>query len=34
VQFSVGGKLQPALQFTDSFIPQVLNLAGVHWKVP
>jgi hypothetical protein len=34
VQFSVGGKPQPALQITDSFIPQVLMLADLHWKVP
>jgi hypothetical protein len=34
VQFSVGGKRQPALQLTDSFIPQVLKLGGLHWKVP
>jgi hypothetical protein len=34
VQFSVGGKLQPPLQITDSFIPQVLKLAGLNWKVP
>ena len=34
VQFSAGGKRQPALQITDSFIPQVLKLAGLHWKVP
>ena len=34
VQFSVGGKRQPALQITDSFIPQILKLAGLHWKVP
>lgn len=33
VQFSVGGKPQPALQITDWFIPQVLKLAGLHWKV-
>ncbi len=33
VQFSVGGKPQPALQITDSFIPQLLKLAGLHWKV-
>jgi hypothetical protein len=33
VQFSAGGKQQPALQLTDSFIPQVLRLAGLHWKV-
>jgi hypothetical protein len=33
VQFTAGGKPQPALQITDSFIPQVLNLAGLHWKV-
>jgi hypothetical protein len=34
VQFTVGGKRQPALQITDSFIPQVLKLAGLHWKIP
>ena len=34
VQFSAGGKRQPALQLTDSFIPQVLKLAGLHWNVP
>ncbi len=34
VQLSVGGKQQPALQITDSFIPQLLKLAGLHWKVP
>jgi len=34
VQLSVGGRQQPALQITDSFIPQVLKLAGLHWKVP
>jgi hypothetical protein len=33
VQFSAGGKRQPALQLTDSFIAQVLKLAGLHWKV-
>ena len=33
VQFSAGGTRQPALQLTDSFIPQVLRLAGLHWKV-
>jgi hypothetical protein len=33
VQFSVGGERQPALQLTDSFIPQVLKLAGLHWTV-
>jgi hypothetical protein len=33
VQFSVGGKRQPALQITDSFILRVLKLAGLHWKV-
>jgi hypothetical protein len=33
VQFSVGGKPQLALQITDSFIPQVLKLADLHWKV-
>ena len=34
VQFSVGGKPQPVLQITDSFIPQVLKLADLNWKVP
>lgn len=34
VQFSVGGRAEPALQLTSSFIPQVLKLAGLHWKVP
>lgn len=34
VQFSIGGKQQPALQITDSFIPQILKLAGLHWKIP
>jgi hypothetical protein len=34
VQLSVGGKPQPMLQITDSFIPQVLKLAGLPWKVP
>jgi hypothetical protein len=34
VQFSADGKRQPALQLTDSFIPQVLKLAGLHWKIP
>jgi hypothetical protein len=33
VQFSAGGQRQPALQITDSFIPQVLKLANLHWKV-
>jgi hypothetical protein len=33
VQFSVGGKPQPALQITDSFIPQVLKIADLNWKV-
>jgi hypothetical protein len=33
VQLSVGGKQQPALQITDSFIPQILKLAGLHWKI-
>ena len=28
VQFSVDGKRQPALQRTDSFIPQVLEFAA------
>jgi hypothetical protein len=34
VQFSVGGKQQPALQITDLFIPQVLKLTGLNWKAP
>jgi hypothetical protein len=34
VQFAVGGTRRPALQLTDSFIPQVLKLAGLRWKVP
>ena len=34
VQFSAGGKPQPALQITGSFIPQVLKLADLNWKVP
>jgi hypothetical protein len=34
VQFSAGGKRQPALQITDSFILQVFKLAGLHRKVP
>jgi hypothetical protein len=34
VQFSAGGKRQPALQITGSFIPQVLKLADLTWKVP
>src|SRR5215472_18158348 len=34
VQFSAGGKPQPALQLTNAFIPQVLKLASLHWKVP
>jgi hypothetical protein len=34
VQFSVGGKWQPALQLTSTFIPHVLKLAGLHWKIP
>jgi hypothetical protein len=33
VQFSVRGKRQPPLQLTDSFIPQVLKLADLHWKI-
>jgi hypothetical protein len=33
VEFSVGGKQQPELEITDSFIPQVLKLAGLHWRV-
>jgi hypothetical protein len=33
VQFSAGGKPQPALQITDSFIARVLKLAGLHWRI-
>ena len=33
VQFTADGKRLPALQMTGSFIPQVLKLAGLHWKV-
>jgi hypothetical protein len=33
VEFSAGGKPQPALQITDSFIAQVLKLAGLHWQI-
>jgi hypothetical protein len=34
IQFSAGGRRQPALQDTTSFIPRVLRLAGLHWNVP
>jgi hypothetical protein len=34
VQFSADGQPQPALQITDSFIPQVLLAAALTWKVP
>jgi hypothetical protein len=34
VQFSADGTPRPALQITGSFVPQVLKLAGLHWKVP
>ncbi len=34
VRFSIGSKRQPALQITDSFIPQVLKLVNLRWKVP
>jgi hypothetical protein len=34
VQFGVGGKQQPALQITASFLPQVLKVAGLNWKIP
>jgi hypothetical protein len=33
VEFNVGGKQQPVLEITDSFIPQVLKLADLHWRV-
>ena len=29
-----GGQSQPALQITDSFIPQVLKAADLNWKIP
>jgi hypothetical protein len=34
VQFSAAGKQDSALQLTDTFIPHVLKLAGLHWNVP
>jgi len=34
MQFSVDSEHRPALQSTDSFIPQVLEFAGLKWKVP
>ncbi len=34
VQLSVGGKAQPALQITESFIPQLLQVADLNWKIP
>ena len=34
VQFSAGGKPEPALQITDSFILQVLLAAGMNRKIP
>ncbi len=34
VQFRTGGKRQPPLQITDTFIPQVLKIADLHWKIP
>jgi hypothetical protein len=34
IQFSVGGHLRSALQDTTSFIPRVLRLADLHWKIP
>ena len=33
VQFSTGGKHQPALQLTASFIHRILKLAGLRWKI-
>jgi hypothetical protein len=33
VQVSVGGKRQPALQMTDSFIPRILKIADLRWQV-
>lgn len=33
VLFSIGAEQQPALQLTDTFITQVLGLAGLHWTV-
>ena len=34
MQFRADSKWQPALKITDSFIPQVLKLADLDWKVP
>jgi hypothetical protein len=34
IQFSAGGRRQPALQDTSSFIAHVLRLADLHWNVP
>ena len=31
--FSVGGRQQPALQVTPTFVAQVLTIAGLHWKL-
>ncbi len=34
VQFTLGGKEQPALQATGSFTRDVLATAGLHWRIP
>jgi hypothetical protein len=34
VQFTLGGKLEPALQDNGSFTQDVLAAAGLHWTVP
>jgi hypothetical protein len=34
VQFTLGGKLEPALQDNGSFTQNVLAAAGLHWTVP
>lgn len=34
VLFTVGGRQQPALQITGTFVAQVLTIAGLRWKLP
>jgi hypothetical protein len=33
VLFTVGGGQQPALDVTDTFVTQVLTIAGLHWRL-
>jgi hypothetical protein len=33
ILFTVDGKQQPALGLTDTFVSQVLTIAGLHWKL-